>query len=269
MPFLDGVMGTLGKKILESLKVLPKWLTRQLLVLINLVTNSGRLVPREKFLEEDRYKRFLSCDGMCGEAVQPLLGCVFQGEWDKMQFYCVLARMLDFKQSAHFFEFSNKHVCVFAFQPMKFRQSRDELRLEFIIIACCCRQFNTGRVWGPLRVTSVHENRCWGFRCRHGGVVQIHSNQTVGTITRPNWHQPVVAVRRKWYVRGQKMTGCETESVRGSGMLRVPKQRRGKKIQGVTLQATGLSGRPTGLSGRPTGLVRIFFYFFVCAFFFV
>jgi hypothetical protein len=71
-------MGTLGKKILESLKVLPKWLTRQLLKLIDFVTDSGRLVPREKFLEEEGNKPFPSSDRACGEAVQPLLGCVFK-----------------------------------------------------------------------------------------------------------------------------------------------------------------------------------------------
>ena len=70
-------MGTLGKKILESLKVLPKWLSQQLLKLIDLVAESSRFVPRKKILKEEGNKPFPSCDGMCGEAVHPLLGIVF------------------------------------------------------------------------------------------------------------------------------------------------------------------------------------------------
>ena len=145
-------MGTLGKKILESLKVLPKWLTRQLLKLINLITDSGRLVPRGKFLEEDGYKRFLSRDGICGEAVEPLFGIVFQDKGDKMQLYCVLNQLLDLYHHAYFFEFFNKNVCVLTFNPIEFWQYGYELRFKLIVIAGCFRmglRFSVDNI-GPL-----------------------------------------------------------------------------------------------------------------------
>ena len=60
MSFLNGMMGTLGEKILESLKILTKRLSRQLLKLIDLVAESGRLVPRKKFIKEEGNKPFPS-----------------------------------------------------------------------------------------------------------------------------------------------------------------------------------------------------------------
>ena len=70
-------MGTLGKKILESLKVLPKWLTWKLVKLVNLIADFCRFVPREEFLEEDGDKCFPSGDRVGYEAIKSLLGIIF------------------------------------------------------------------------------------------------------------------------------------------------------------------------------------------------